>query len=265
MEQSPIKKYALITGASKGFGRLLALEFARQKINVVLISLPNENVQYVAKECEKLGVEADSYETDLTDHQELLKMTDWANKNFNINILINNAGSGGTQSFYKSDLSYIENLIQINVAAVSIITHQLLPNLLKQKKSYILNISSMAAIIPIGYKTVYSATKRYIQHFSLALHHELKGTGVSVSVVLPGPMKTNSEITERIVKLGSLGTIGLVCPKRAARVSISRLFRKKPFILVGRQNYINRFLLSLMPPNLCMKWMTRALHRELEL
>ncbi|MFO7778342.1 MAG: SDR family NAD(P)-dependent oxidoreductase [Nitriliruptoraceae bacterium] len=257
-------KYALITGASMGFGKLLAFELCRRQINVILVSLPGENIAEVAKACKEKGVDAQIYEANLTQREDLLKMTAWANENFDINILINNAGAGGTQSFHESDLHYIENLMQINVTAISIITHQLLPNLLKQEESFILNVSSMAAISPIGYKTVYSATKRYIQHFSLALYHELKGTSVSVSVVLPGPMKTNSEITERILKQGILGKIGLVCPQRAARVSIRRLFRKKPFILIGRQNYINRVLLLLMPPRLRMRLMTRAAHRELE-
>jgi len=264
MEINSSNNYALITGASKGFGKLLAFELSRRKINVILVALPGEQINMVAEECRKYGVKAETYEADLTNREAMIKMTSWANDNFNINILINNAGKGGTESFHESDLVHVEKLIQINLMAVTIITHELLPNLLRQKNSYILNVSSMAAISPIGMKTVYSATKRYLQHFSLALHHELMGTTVSVSVVLPGPMKTNSEITSRIEKMGILGKIGLVCPKRAARVSIRRMFRKKPFILVGRQNYVNRVLLSLIPPRLRMKLMTRAAQRELE-
>ncbi len=260
MEQN--NKYALITGGSQGFGKLLALELSRRKVNVILVSLKGEKIAETADACRALGVQAETYEANLTNRDELLKMTEWANKNFNINILINNAGLGGTQSFYKSDLSYVENLIHINVLATSIITHQLLPNLLKQNQSYILNVSSMAAFSPIGYKTVYSATKRYIQHFSMALCQELKGTSVFVSVVLPGPMKTNSEITRRIEKQGLLGKIGLINPERAARVSIRRMFKKKPYILVGHRNYLNIFLLALIPSRIRMYLMTRTAKRE---
>ncbi|WP_462319344.1 SDR family NAD(P)-dependent oxidoreductase [Marinilabilia sp.] len=264
MEKTTNESYALITGASKGFGKLLALELAHRKINVLLVALPNEDILSVAAKCRELGVKAETYEANLTNRNDLLKMTNWVNQNFNINILINNAGKGGTQTFHKSDLNYIENLIQINVVATSIITHQLLPNLLKQKQSYILNVSSMASFSPIGYKTVYSSTKRYIQHFSRALCHELKGTSVFVSVVLPGPMKTNSEITGRIEKQGLLGKIGLITPERAARVSIRRMFKRKPYILVGRRNYINKFLLSLVPAKIRMHLMTKAAHREID-
>jgi hypothetical protein len=255
-------KYALVTGSSKGFGKLLALELSRRKINVILVALPGENIEETAAKCKQYGVDTQTYEADLTNRDELLKMTTWVNDNFNINILINNAGTGGTQTFHKSDLQYIENLIQINVTATSIITHQLLPNLLKQEQSYILNVSSMASFSPIGYKTVYSATKRYIQHFSRALCHEMKDTSVFVSVVLPGPMKTNSEITKRINKQGILGKLGLITPERAARVSIRRLFKKRPYILVGRRNYINKFLLALLPPKIRMHLMTKAAKRE---
>ena len=264
MEKTKNENYALITGASKGFGKSLAFELAYRNIDVILVALPNENILSVAAKCRELGVKAETYEADLTNRDDLLKMTAWANKNFNISILINNAGKGGTQTFHKSDLSYVDNLIQINVLATTIITHQLLPNLLKQEKSYILNVSSMASFSPIGYKTVYSSTKRYIQHFSRALCNELKDTSVFVSVVLPGPMKTNSEITGRIEKQGLLGKIGLITPERAARVSIRRMLKRKPYILVGRRNYINKFLLALVPAKIRMRLMTKAASREIQ-
>jgi len=257
-------QYALITGGSQGFGKILALELSKQNHNVILVALPGENIEQTATKCRQLGVIAETYETDLTNRDELLKMTAWANSHFNINILINNAGSGGTQTFHKSDLRYIENLIQINVMATSIITHQLLPNLLRQEKSYILNVSSMASFSPIGFKTVYSATKRYIQHFSRALCQELKGTSVFVSVVLPGPMKTNAEITGRIEKQGLLGKVGLVTPEKAARVSIRKMLKRKPYIIVGKRNYVNKFLLALLPPQIKMQLMTNAAKREIE-
>ncbi len=264
MKNKSSDTFAVITGASKGFGKFLALELAQRRKNLILIALPHENISLVAGECQKFNVCTHIYEGDLTKKEELLKMTQWINDNFDVNILINNAGRGGTEQFHTSSLTYIEDLIQINVVATSIVTHQLLPNLMKQSGSYILNVSSMASISPIGFKTVYSASKRYIQHFSCALNQELKGTSVSVSVVLPGPMRTNSEITGRIEKQGILGRLSLVKPQRAARVSISAMFRKKSIILIGRQNYINHFLLSLIPPKLRMKLMTRAAHRELE-
>jgi len=257
-------RYALITGASQGFGKLLALELARRNINVLLVALPGEQIHFVADECRKIGVQAEAYETDLTNREELLKMTEWVNNHFKIFILINNAGLGGTRIFHTSELKYIETLIHLNVVATSIITHQLLPNLLQQPWGYILNVSSMASFSPIGFKTVYSSTKRYIQHFSRALNQELKNTSVSVSVVLPGPMKTNSEIIDRIEKQGILGKIGLTCPYRAAKVSIDRLFREKPFILVGRRNHINRFMLALIPSGYRMSLMTRAARREID-
>ncbi|MFW6268381.1 MAG: SDR family NAD(P)-dependent oxidoreductase, partial [Marinilabiliaceae bacterium] len=230
----------------------------------ILVALPGENTGLVADECRKLDVKAETYEADLTNREELLKMTQWVNHHFSLFILINNAGLGGTRIFHSSKLEYIESLIYLNVVATSIITHQLLPNLLQQPRAYILNVSSMASFSPIGFKTVYSSTKKYIQHFSRSLDQELKGTSVSVSVVLPGPMRTNSEIINRIEKQGILGRIGLTCPYRAAKVSIDRLFRGKPFILVGRRNHINRFMLALIPPGYRMSLMTRAARREID-
>lgn len=86
--------------------------------------------------------------------------------------------------------------------ATSLLTHQLLPNLQKSSKAYVLNVSSLAAFSPIGYKTVYPASKAFIHSFSRGLYQELKDTNVFVSVVNPGPMKTNAEVSRRIEEQG---------------------------------------------------------------
>ena len=81
-------------------------------------------------------------------------------------MLINNAGIGGSKKFSDASGSYIEKIIQLNVLATSLLTHQLLPNLQKSSKAYVLNVSSLAAFSPIGYKTVYPASKAFIHSFS---------------------------------------------------------------------------------------------------
>jgi uncharacterized protein len=256
-------KFALVTGASQGLGKCYALELAKRKINTILVALPNENVHMVAEQSKQLGVESYYYETDLSKKENILSLANWVNTNFDVYMLINNAGCGGTKSFLDCDVNYIDNIIQLNVMSLSIMTHQLMPNLLKQEKSYILNVSSMASFSPIGYKTVYPASKRFIQHFSRGLYQELKKTNVFVSVVHPGPMKTNKDVSRRIEQHGILGKIGLLSPEKAAEISIHQLLKRDTLILLGWANKINWLLMSLIPIWITLPLLSKAVKREI--
>src|SRR5690606_36215891 len=144
----------VITGASQGLGKSFTKEIARQIKNLILNSLPEENLSGLCLNLEKeFGIKAIYYETDLSINSNVLKLAKWLNEHFEINFLINNAGVGGTKKFDEVSSNYIEKIIQINVMATSMLTHQLLPNLKRQHQSYIMNVSSLAAFSSIGYKT----------------------------------------------------------------------------------------------------------------
>src|SRR5690606_12704366 len=180
------EKYAVITGASQGLGSAFAKALAAQKNNLILVSLPGQNLDcFAAMIAETYGVKTLCYETDLSVKENVTALCAWINRHFDVQILINNAGLGGTKRFTEASIQYIDRIMQVNVVATSLLTHQLLPNLLRQQEAYILNVSSMAAFSPIGYKTVYPASKTFIHSFSRGLSEELKKTGVVVSVVNP--------------------------------------------------------------------------------
>ncbi|WP_196885313.1 SDR family NAD(P)-dependent oxidoreductase [Aureivirga sp. CE67] len=254
------EKFAVVTGASQGLGKEFCIELAKRKNNLILISLPNQNLNKLSKEISrKYNVETVCFETDLSCDDNLKELTNHINHNYEINILINNAGIGGTRNFEKVDMDYINKIIQVNVKATSILTHQLLPNLKKQSDAYILNVSSMAAHTPIGYKTVYPASKSFIHSFSLGLASELKNTSVSVSVVNPGAMKTNPDVTLRTEKQGFFGKITLLEPQKVAKYSIKQLLKKERLIVV---NPLMWFLTILLPSRIKVPIMTRILKRE---
>ncbi|WP_449397876.1 SDR family NAD(P)-dependent oxidoreductase [Chryseobacterium wanjuense] len=202
--------FAVVTGASQGLGKAFAESLAKKKINIILVSLPGQNLKELSLRIAELyHIKTYYYEVDLSVNENVLKLTDWLNKFFDIYILINNAGLGGTGKFLDATSDYINNILQVNIAATSLMTHQLLPNLLKQPQAYILNVSSMAAFSPIGFKTVYPASKTFIHSFSRGLNEELRDTNVFVSVVNPGAMKTNPDVVSRIEKRGFLGRLTL--------------------------------------------------------
>ncbi|REC50150.1 SDR family NAD(P)-dependent oxidoreductase [Chryseobacterium pennipullorum] len=256
------ESYAVVTGASQGLGKAFAENLARKNINVILVSLPGQNLKELCGELEQTyHIKCHYYETDLSVHENVMNLTEWLNGSFDIHILINNAGLGGTKKFTEATPDYINTILQVNVAATSLITHQLLPNLLKQPKAYILNVSSMAAFSPIGFKTVYPASKTFIHSFSRGLHEELKGTSVFVSVVNPGAMKTNTEVCKRIEKQGFWGKLTLLNPDKVASYSIRQLLKKDSVIMV---NPISWLVMKILPIWIKLPLMTQAIKREIE-
>lgn len=256
--------YALVTGASSGLGRCFALELARRGMNTILVALPHSGLQDIVRESKKRGVQCIGIEADLSDALQLEKLCEHLNADYHIDVLINNAGCGGTRSFMDPGNDYWEHIIKLNVWATTMLTHRLLPNLMHANKAYILNVSSMAAFTPIGYKTVYAASKSYILNFTRSLYEELRSEHIQVSVVTPGPMMTNEDVCKRIRQQGLFGRIGLLSPEKVARISLNKLFRHHSIILPGWTNKVNWTLMKLVPVKVRLPLVSRVVAREIK-
>lgn len=259
------KEYALVTGASKGLGRAFARELTRRKINTILVGLPDEDLSKLSDELsENHNISSVFFATDLTQKQNVIKLARQVNENYNVNILINNVGMGGSKEFLKADVEYIDKIIQLNVMATSLLTHQLLPNLLNQAHAYILNISSMSAFSPTGYKTVYPASKVFVNYFSRSLCQELANTNIFVGVANPGPIRTNNEVIHRINKQGIYARMGILPAEEVAHISLKKLFRRKKIILLSKTDSIRRILMKIVPIEIKLPLLTRITKRELK-
>jgi len=258
--------YTLITGASTGLGKELAIVLAKRHKNLILTALPGRNLQLLCQELENLyGIRANSYECDLTDEKELLKFIRYVRSNFEIDTLVNNAGIGGTRKFLDVSPIYLDKIIRLNIRATTMLTHQLLPKLLVHKKALIINIASMAAFGPIPYKTIYPASKAFIYSFSRSLNKELKGTGVRVVVVNPGQIVTNPDVTLRLIKQGFLGKIGLLTAGKIANITIKNAEKGKQVIIPGFINKFNRMLIRIIPEYFRLNILEKAYRKELSL
>jgi uncharacterized protein len=259
------KLFALITGGSTGLGKELAIECARRKMNLLLVSLPGEGLpELCAAIAEKYHVTAEYYEADLTGKGQVEGLFSWVTGNFPVNMLINNAGIGGTASFESASPDFIDRMIQLNIRVTSLLTRLLMPELKLHEKSYILNVSSMAAFSPLPYKTIYPATKAFVYHFSRGLRAELRNTNITVSVVNPGPIMTNPDVVSRIKKQGALARLALVPASTIARISVNGLLVGKPVIVPGILNRINVTLLRLIPCGIRVAVSSRIIRRELQ-
>ncbi len=256
--------FALVTGASQGFGREISFELARRKINLLLVSLPGEGLEALCRTLKKeFPIEAYYYETDLTKHESVYQLTSWALAGFRIQILINNAGIGGSRPFEESNLFMLESMIQINIRAVTLLTRLLLDELKSHRESYILNVASMASFSPLAYKTIYPASKSFVFSFSRGLNQELKRTGVSVTVVHPGPMKTNPEVTSRIEKQSYLARLSLLNTRRVARIAIDGMFQKRSQIVPGIYNKFLWVLMKVVPLSVRLHFVSGIIQQEI--
>jgi uncharacterized protein len=246
-EKKTEELYAIITGASKGLGRAMAFEMGQRGKNVLLVSLHDEGLPELCRELRlKYNIKAEYFETNLSENNSVYDIANWASQ-FPVDTLINNAGIGGTKAFDEASPAYIDNIIQINIRSTSLLTRLILPQLKLHKKAYILNVASMASFSPIAYKTVYPASKAFVYSFSRGLYQELKGTGIFVSVIHPGPMRTNPDVSRRIDKQGFLGKLGLISAEQMAKIAIRQLYRRDTLILPGTMNKINWLLIKTVP------------------
>ncbi len=253
--------FAVVTGASQGLGKAFAIALAKRKINVILISLPNQGLAKIAADISQTyNIKTDYFETDFSSDQNIISAADWINSNYNTYILINNAGTGGAKKFDSASINYINTIIQVNTKAPALLIRSLLPNFKKQKQAYILNVSSIAAFSPVGYKTVYPASKTFIHSLSIGLSEELKYTNISVSVINPGAMKTNPEVTSRIEKQGFLGKLTLLDTTKVAQSSLQQMFQKRTFILLNPISWLTSILL---PNWIKVPLITNAIKKEI--
>ncbi|GAA2095966.1 SDR family oxidoreductase [Microlunatus panaciterrae] len=184
------RRRAVITGASSGIGRELALLVAADGLDVVLVARRAERLEALAKECVLLGVDATSVPVDLADPGGAEAVVA-ALGGAAVDVLINDAGVGGHGRFVvgralAADLA----MIQLNIASLVHLTGLLLPGMLDRGHGAILNVASIAGYIPGPGQAVYNASKAFVRSFSQALTVETQGTGVQVTTLCPGPVDT---------------------------------------------------------------------------
>lgn len=242
-------KYALITGASKGIGKSMAIALANRKINLLLIARSGDELSILQSEIKsQYGVEVDILPIDLSIPDAPKMVLDWVNKNnYQLHILINNAGYGLWGKFAELDLAAQLEMCQLNMNTVTSMCHLLLPVLLKEEKAYILNVASTAAYQAVPTLAIYSATKAYILSFTRALRFELKGSRVSVSCLSPGPVDTGFAHRAGLDAFNKMAEKFNMQPDEVAEIAVKGMFAKKSEIIPGFTNIISVYANRILP------------------
>jgi len=192
MRSNPsVRKVAIITGASSGIGRAVAFQLARDSYNLVLVALEAEALGALTRELASFPVDALSYQGDVTRTGEARQIADRTLGAFGrIDVLVNSAGYAVYGPFESMHLDDINGQMLTNYFGTVSLIKECLPHL-KATKGTIINIASTAGLTGIPRLAGYSASKHAVVGFSEALKYELYGTGVSVSVIAPGKVRTN--------------------------------------------------------------------------
>jgi short-subunit dehydrogenase len=183
-------KVVLLTGASSGIGAELVRTLARQGRRLILSARRVDRLEALASECRSLGAEVALIPADLTDTNEPARIVREAVATFGgLDVLINNAGYGLGKSFPEADPADLVRQLDVNLVSPILMVRHALPSL-SERRGTIVNVGSSITAIAIPSFGVYGATKAGLAYFNDALRRELKGTGVRVCLVEPGPIRT---------------------------------------------------------------------------
>jgi short-subunit dehydrogenase len=231
--RGPGTYYAIVTGVSAGLGRAFAEELARRGHSLLLVSLPGTGLPELSDSLRRQGnITVHFIETDLRVREAPKEIATYAREHgLEADILVNNAGigHGGEIGEYSDDA--IEESIFLNMRCTTLMTNLFIDELKRRERAYILNLGSFGGFMPIPYKSIYSATKSYVYYFSLAIMEELRGTGVRVSVAMPGPVLTNHKVRERISRQGFLARSNVIEAEKAAVYMLDRMFSGRGLII----------------------------------
>lgn len=246
--------YALVTGATSGIGLEIALNFARDGINLILVARTEEKLSEIREKIEKEhGVKVLVLAKDLTReeapdeiHAEVEK------RGIRVDYLINNAGFGSFGRLKDTDYEKEKDLVKLNVLSLLQMNKLFIPAMVERSFGYVMNVASLAAFMPGPVMANYYASKAYVLSLSEAMHEELKGEGVKVSALCPGPVRTRFQERAQMKKTDTAKTF-MMEAKKVADAGYLGLWRGKAVVVPGTLEKMVPVLTKLMPRGLVRK------------
>jgi len=228
-------KTALVTGASRGIGRAIALELAQQGVKrLLLVARNRQRLAEVATEIEALGVEAVTLAVDLTEPIEInIAIAQAWRAHGPIHLLVNCAGVAHQTSFLQSKLPKVEEEIALNLMGMYTITRLVARRMANRREGTIVNVSSLMGKVAAPTMATYSATKFAILGFTKALRTELAPYNIQVLALLPSLTDT-----DMVRELQLFRWVVPMTPQRVAKVLVAGVRKQSPEILVGWQSHL---------------------------
>ncbi len=239
---------ALVTGASSGIGKAIAEELAKQGANIVLVARRKDALDKLAVELQNThAVKVNVIPTDLTKSEEREKLfAQIQQNNIQVDLLVNNAGFGLFGKYLDMDWKRVNDMLQVNVTALTHLTSFFAPSMVKRRWGRILMIASNAAYQPIPMLGAYAASKSYVVSMGVSLNYELRNTGVTCTTVSPGDTATefydvsDQPQTEEQARY-------FFTSEQVARISIDALLAQRPLVVTGLWNSLLAWGARLIP------------------
>ena len=253
---------AVVTGASSGIGEALATELAARGHSLILVARRGEVMGELATTLrQKHGVTVEVRACDLSDRDARAELVEEL-ADRHVSILCNNAGIATFGPVSGLDPAYERAQVELNAVAVHDLTLAVLPQMVERRAGAILNVGSAAGNMPIPNNATYAATKAFVNTFSESLRGELKGTGVTVTAVCPGPVRTE------FVEVAGVGEMADNAPEfvwttaeEVAKAAIDGAASGKRTVVPGRINSVGSVFGRVAPRALTLPLIDRAWNR----
>ena len=249
-------RYALITGASSGIGLAMAEALARRGQALILVARQRDALETAACELsQRFGVEVLFRACDLSEPLQISGLLhELEQSGRQIELLVNNAGAGTSGAFIDHDWPREQELLELNVLALARLCHGIGAMMERSGGGRILNVASMASLLPGPWMSSYYASKAFVLHFSEGLREELKDRGIKVSVLCPGPTRT-AFYRNADMRLGKLDDgKRVMSPEEVAFLAVKALRRAPALIIPGWRNRLFACGVRLLP-----RWVMRKL------
>ncbi len=246
---------AFVTGASSGIGYEIAKYLSELGYDIIAVARHREGLDRLRKEAKTL---VETYGVDLSSEKNCIDLFNRIG-NYDIDVVVNDAGSGVYGKFDETDLEKELQMIRTNISALHILTKLFLAKMVRADKGYIMNVSSLAGFMPGPRMAAYFATKAYVTRLTQAVQQELaeKHSKVHVCVLCPTAVGTNFENIAG-VKFG----VPQQCPDYVAKYAVDAMFQKKKMILPGCGAKAAKNLSKILPDSLNARVASAMMHAE---
>ncbi len=259
----PYQALALVTGSSAGIGQEIARALAARGYDLILTARRRKALEDLASEsASSFGVTCHVIPIDLAEPTSPSRLAaEVAAKGIELDVLVNNAGFGDVGPFADTDLPKLRAMVQVNVLAVTELTRLILPSMRKRGRGKVLNVGSTAGFQPGPWMAVYYATKAYVNSWSQALANELAETGITVTVLCPGPTESEFAAVSGMAKTRLLKSRSMMAGRSVAEAGVRGMMRGQPVVIPGVQNKLMVFGERFLPRSWVVKivrWLNEA-------
>jgi uncharacterized protein len=244
----------LITGASAGIGREFARQLAPTVNTMILVARRNDRLEALELELKIVNPRLEVFcrQLDLRDQAALERFCNWLDESgLTVDLLVNNAGIGDRGAFIDSEWERVHAMLQVNIETLTYLTYRILSSMRKSGCGAILNVSSVASLVPVPHLAVYAATKAYVTSFSEALRAELRNANISVTALCPGPVPTEfSDVASRgqQVNVNSSGQDLLSVPvQEVVRRALDAVSRDRARVIPGHLVSLTMTAVAFLP------------------